>query len=91
LHFAYLEINPLVMTGNKMHILDMVAKLDDTAEYLMKDNWGDIEYPTPFGMDEMSPEEKAIAEADAKSGASLKLTVLNPFGRIWTMEMLVVE
>lgn len=26
-----------------------------------------------------------MAELDAKSGASLKLTVLNPQGRIWTM------
>jgi ATP-citrate lyase beta-subunit len=85
MHFAYLEINPLVMLDNTMRILDMVAKLDDTAEYLMKDNWGEIEYPTAFGMNDMSKEEKNIAEADAKSGASLKLTVLNPFGRIWTM------
>jgi len=36
-------------------------------------------------MEDQSPEEKAIAEADAKSGASLKLTILNPMGRIWTM------
>jgi ATP-citrate lyase beta-subunit len=85
MHFAYLEINPLVMLDNTMRILDMVAKVDDTAEYLMKDNWGEIEYPTAFGMEDNSPEEQAISEADAKSGASLKLTILNPFGRIWTM------
>ncbi len=85
LNFAYLEINPIVMVGNDMHILDLVARLDDTAGFLMKDKWGDIEFPTPFGMEDMSPEEKAIAEADAKSGASLKLTILNPEGRIWTM------
>ena len=30
-------------------------------------------------------QEAYIAELDAKSGASLKLTVLNPNGRIWTM------
>ena len=30
-------------------------------------------------------QEAYIAELDAKSGASLKLTVLNPLGRIWTM------
>lgn len=30
-------------------------------------------------------QEAYIAELDAKSGASLKLTVLNPYGRIWTM------
>ena len=86
LHFAYLEINPIVMLDNgEMAILDLVARLDDTAGFLMKDKWGDIEFPTPFGMEDMSPEEKAIAEADSKSGASLKLTVLNPQGRIWTM------
>jgi ATP-citrate lyase beta-subunit len=85
MHFAYLEINPLVMLDNTMRILDMVAKVDDTAEYLMGENWGKIEYPTPFGMEDKTKEEQAIADADAKSGASLKLTVLNPFGRIWTM------
>lgn len=29
--------------------------------------------------------EAYIADLDAKSGASLKLTILNPNGRIWTM------
>jgi ATP-citrate lyase beta-subunit len=85
LNFAYLEINPVVIVGNNVYLLDLVARLDDTAGFLMKDKWGEIEFPTPFGMPEKSPEEKAIAEADAKSGASLKLTVLNPKGRIWTL------
>ncbi|NOX16122.1 MAG: ATPase [Epsilonproteobacteria bacterium] len=86
LNFAYLEINPLVMLeNNEMAILDLVARLDDTAGYLMEDAWGDIEYPTAFGMEDQSDEEKAISEADARSGASLKLTILNPMGRIWTM------
>jgi len=86
LNFAYLEINPIVMLDNgEMAILDLVARLDDTAGFLMKDLWGDIEFPTAFGMEDKSPEEEAIAEADAKSGASLKLTILNPKGRIWTM------
>ncbi|MCF6173598.1 MAG: ATPase [Campylobacteraceae bacterium] len=86
LNFAYLEINPLVMLeNNEMAILDLVARLDDTAGYLMVEDWGDIEYPTAFGMEDQSLEEKAIAQADARSGASLKLTILNPMGRIWTM------
>ena len=85
MNFAYLEINPIVLVGKDAHILDLVARLDDTAGFLMKDKWGDIEFPTAFGMEDQSPEEKAIAEADSKSGASLKLTVLNPKGRIWTM------
>ncbi len=85
MNFAYLEINPIVLIGNEAHILDLVARLDDTAGFMMRDKWGDIEFPTAFGMEDQSPEEKAIAEADSKSGASLKLTILNPQGRIWTM------
>jgi ATP citrate (pro-S)-lyase len=41
-------------------------------------------FPAPFGR-ELSKEEAYIAEMDAKTGASLKLTVLNPNGRIWTL------
>ncbi|KAI2632496.1 hypothetical protein GGS26DRAFT_590931 [Hypomontagnella submonticulosa] len=43
-----------------------------------------MEFPAPFGR-ELSKEEAYIAELDAKTGASLKLTVLNPNGRIWTL------
>ena len=85
LNFAYLEINPFVMQGNKIELLDMVAKLDDTAGFMMVEEWGDIEYPTAFGMEEKSPEVEAIEEADSKTGASLKLTLLKPEARIWTM------
>ncbi|NOR57889.1 MAG: ATPase [Sulfurimonas sp.] len=87
MNFAYLEINPIVMLeNNDMAILDMVARLDDTAGFMMVDQWGDnADFPTAFGMEDQSPEEKAVAEADSKSGASLKLTILNPMGHIWTM------
>ena len=43
-----------------------------------------IDFPAPFGR-ELSKEEAYIAELDAKTGASLKLTVLNANGRIWTL------
>lgn len=43
-----------------------------------------MEFPAPFGR-EMSKEEAYIAEMDAKTGASLKLTILNGSGRIWTL------
>ena len=85
LNFAYLEINPFVMQGNKIELLDMVAKLDDTAGFMMVEEWGDVEYPTAFGMEAKSPEVEAVEEADAKTGASLKLTLLKPEARIWTM------
>lgn len=43
-----------------------------------------MEFPAPFGR-EMTKEEAYIAELDAKTGASLKLTILNPKGRVWTL------
>ncbi len=86
LNFAYLEINPFVLQeGNKIELLDMVAKLDDTAGFMMVEEWGDISYPTAFGMENKSPEEEAVELADSKTGASLKLTLLKPEARIWTM------
>ncbi|XP_067825442.1 ATP-citrate synthase isoform X3 [Heptranchias perlo] len=84
LYFTYLEINPLVVTDAGVFVLDMAAKIDATADYICKGKWGDVDFPPPFGR-EAYPEEAYIANLDAKSGASLKLTILNPKGRIWTM------
>ncbi|KAF6018372.1 ATPCL [Bugula neritina] len=49
LHFTYMEINPLVIREGKIYILDLAAKLDQCAEYLCKAEWGEVEYPAPFG------------------------------------------
>ncbi|XP_065805694.1 ATP-citrate synthase isoform X1 [Labrus bergylta] len=84
LYFTYLEINPLVVTKDGVYVLDMAAKIDATADYICKAKWGEVTFPPPFGR-EAYPEEAYIADLDAKSGASLKLTLLNPRGRIWTM------
>jgi ATP citrate (pro-S)-lyase len=43
-----------------------------------------MDFPAPFGR-ELSKEEAYIAEMDAKTGASLKLTILNSEGRVWTL------
>ncbi|KAL1115806.1 hypothetical protein AAG570_006096 [Ranatra chinensis] len=83
LHFTYLEINPLVVTEDGIHVLDLASKIDATADFVCREAWGEIEYPPPFGRDAY-PEEAYIADLDAKSGASLKLTILNKSGRIWT-------
>lgn len=41
-------------------------------------------FPAPFGRS-LTTEEAYIQKLDASTGASLKLTVLNPKGRVWTM------
>lgn len=84
LHFTYLEINPLVVTTNNIYILDLAAKIDSTAEFVCRTRWGEFTFPPPFGRDAF-PEEAYIADLDSKSGASLKLTILNRQGNIWTM------
>ncbi|KAG5437481.1 hypothetical protein PCANB_000909 [Pneumocystis canis] len=48
------------------------------------DNGPPIIFPAPFGR-ELTKEERYITELDSKTGASLKLTLLNPTGRIWTL------
>jgi len=107
LHFAYLEINPLVvLDNNSIYYLDMAAKLDQTADFICGPKWAiarepsvygeapsttmsedrgpPMVWPAPFGR-ELTAEEAYIAKLDAGTGASLKLTVLNPHGRVWTM------
>ncbi|MBU1536155.1 ATPase [Myxococcota bacterium] len=83
--FDYLEINPFAFVDGKVIPLDLVAKLDDTAAFENLDTWGrDYEFPMAFGK-KLSPEEARIKDLDAKTGASLKLTILNPDGKIWPM------
>ena len=85
LNFVYMEINPLVMTDDgRITPLDMAAKIDETAHFLNAAQWGSIEFPAPFGRAEY-PEEAFIKKLDQSSGSSLKLTILNQFGRVWTM------
>lgn len=84
LDFTSLEINPLAKVGNKFVPLDVKARLDDAARFWHLGDWGEIEWPDPWGRRKL-PEEKMIEALDEKSGASLKLTVLNPKGRIWLL------
>jgi len=84
LAYTYLEINPFTVVDQGIRPLDLVARLDDTARFECGDKWGEVSFPAPFGR-RLSKEERYIKALDEKSGASLKLTVLNPKGRVWTM------
>jgi len=82
--FTYLEINPFTFYNGAIVPLDMVAKLDDAEEYWQRKRWQNLAFPEPFGRS-LSKEEFFIKDLDSKTGASLKLTILNPEGRVWTM------
>jgi len=83
-HFTYLEFNPITFSGGMLNPLDTVAKLDDTAAFQCAEKWGAIEFPKAFGS-AATKEEAYVASLDEKTGASLKLTLLNPKGRVWTL------
>ncbi len=81
LDFASLEINPLALPG--FYMLDAVAEVDDYAHFKNMKAW-DFEFPPPFGK-HASPEERKVEELDKRSGASMKLSVLNEKGKIWLL------
>ena len=52
--FIYMQRNVVcmlwtVVSGGKVYILDLAAKIDQCAEYICKQQWGDLEFPPPFG------------------------------------------
>lgn len=82
--FAFLELNPAAWVDDSIVALDIAAKLDDTAHFECSEYWEDCRFPAPFGRTK-TDEERYIQKLDEKTGASLKLTVLNPKGLIWTL------
>ena len=83
-HYSYLEINPFALEKGKVVPLDTVARVDDYAAFSCAEKWGQLEFPKAFGM-VVTPEEKRVEEIDDRTGASLKLVILNPEGRVWNL------
>ena len=50
-----------VVQGNTVHVLDLAARVDSTAEYLCKAHWGDLSFPPPFGREAMPEVEQLRA------------------------------
>ncbi|KAL9265585.1 ATP-citrate synthase alpha chain protein 2-like protein [Drosera capensis] len=84
LDFSFLEMNSFTLVNGEPYPLDMRGELDDTVPFKNFNKWGSIEFPLPFGR-VLSPTETFIHSLDEKKSASLKFTILNPKGRIWTM------
>ena len=81
-YLTLLEINPLIINNdNELIAMDFAAQIDETAEFLIKDDRLDFNYDNK----NLSKQEQNIKLLDSKSGASLKFTLLNPNGRIWTL------
>lgn len=78
--FAFLEINPLVVQGDTVHLLDAAVLVDSAGEFFVKEAWqgGDIVKARA----KHQAEEKIEALA-ATTPASLKLSVINPDGSLF--------
>ena len=83
LDFTLMEMNPFTLdAGGAPFPLDMRGELDDTAAFKSGKKWGqDLEFPLPFGRS-MTSAEEYIHSLDGKTGASLKLSILNPKVRV---------
>ena len=85
LDFTYLEFNPFTFNEQgEIIILDTVAQVDDCASFKHPLEWKNLTFPKTFGQTSF-PEEQYIEHLNKESGASLKLTLLNPHGRIWNI------
>lgn len=86
LDFSLMEMNPFTLDSQGSPFpLDMRGELDDTASFRSAKKWGEgIEFPLPFGRT-MTAQEEYVHSLDENTGSSLKLTILNPKGRVWTM------
>lgn len=78
LDFSLIEMNPFALDKDgRPFPLDMRGELDDTAAFKSGKKWGDLDFPLPFGRS-MTSSEEYVHEMDGKTGASLKLSILNP-------------
>ena len=59
-YFAFIEINPLVVQGKKLFILDLAGEVDSVADFFVDGAW-DTEDFTTGEVKEKTPEEEAIA------------------------------
>jgi len=90
LDFTMMEFNPFVAVAQadgsiRCVPLDMRGELDDQAAFKNQKKWDGLDsFPRVFGH-KNSPEEDFIAGLDAQTGASLKLTLINPAGRMWLL------
>lgn len=81
-YVSFMEINPLVATKSGIHILDLAAEVDSTAEFFVKGAWGEEDI---VGEQHKSREEENVSKLNKKSQAALSLTLLNPEGSLWVL------
>ncbi len=81
-YVSFLEINPLVVENDTVHILDLAIEVDSTAQFFVKNAW---EEEDVVGEQHTSEEEQQVAALNKKSQAAFSLSLLNPNGSLWVL------
>lgn len=83
-YFAFLEVNPLVVLGGEVNLLDAAVEVDSEAAFFVDERWTPDDFRTYETMAVM-PEMEAVETLAAQSQASFRLAVLNPNGSIFLL------
>lgn len=78
--FAFLEINPLVVRGSEVHLLDAAVLVDGAAASLVSGLWTEEDI---VETKDTHSSEREVKELQKTTPASLKLTVLHPEGSLF--------
>lgn len=82
-HFTFLEINPYVVIGNSLSIMDAAGEIDDAGMFFV-DSWSSDDLRSP-ALTKKTESETIVADLDDNSSASFNLSVLNPDGSIFLL------
>lgn len=78
--FAFLEINPLVIAHDGVHVLDAAVLVDSAAAHFVRGAWGEDDLVKQAAKHKT---EAAVEELAATSPASFRLSVINPDGSLF--------
>lgn len=82
LHLTLLEINPYIVKGSEVSILDVAIEVDSSAELLVTE-WEVSDIRTPATS--RTVEEENVQQLKNESPASFSLEVINPDGSIFLL------
>jgi len=83
-YFSFLEINPLVVKGDKFYFLDMAVEVDSEASFFVEGAWSKDDF-REGSRKIKTEEERAIETLKETTPAALSYQVLNPNGSIFVL------
>jgi ATP-citrate lyase beta-subunit len=78
--FAFLEINPLIVRGDTVELLDAAALVDSAGEFFVRGSWTESDVVKQKAN---HPAESRVETLAATTPASLKLSIINPDGALF--------